>query len=317
MKVSVCMITYGHASYIGQAIEGVLSQETSHEIELIIADDTSPDATESIVNQFIVNNTSQIHIKYYRHATNVGAMENLLFAIKKCTGDFIAMCEGDDYWMDNSKIEQQVNFLAQNPQYSLSYTHSLFLNNSSGTLSDHPLRKPLTSKKANARQMLDSKFVEFATSVYPSQVLFNIIDCIKHELKNAIIADTRIFLEATLLGDFHYIDQPMSVYRILEDSASHSNKAEKFIKIKKDSLLCREQFAERNKLPESWLQLYLKGHNTSFINRAYFVKNNRDRVELMKEIKLGSLKNLLPLKPRIILKYVLIITGIHNLIKKK
>ncbi|MEP3042322.1 hypothetical protein, partial [Nonlabens ulvanivorans] len=94
-------------------------------------------------------------------------------------------------------------------------------------------------------------------------------------------------------------------------------KAEKFIKIKKDSLLCREQFAERNKLPESWLQLYLKGHNTSFINRAYFVKNNRYRVELMKEIKLGSLKNLLPLKPRIILKYVLIITGIHNLIKKK
>ncbi|EAS19986.1 putative glycosyl transferase [Flavobacteria bacterium BBFL7] len=313
MKVSVCMITYRHSLYIGQAIEGVLSQETNHELELIIADDASPDDTESIVNQLIVNNTSKIDIKYYRHATNVGAMENLLFAIKKCTGDFIAMCEGDDYWMDESKLEKQIDFLSNHPDYSLSYTHSLFLNNSTGSLTDHGPRYPDLNQEGNTKKLLSSKFVEFAASVFPAHTLKVIIESIKDELKDAIIGDTRIFLEASVLGDFHFIEQPMSVYRVLEDSASHSHKVDKFIRIKKDSLLCRKQFIQRNKLPRSWLQDYLKGHNTSIINRAFYVRNKKDSTELMRETQINNFNDLFQLSSKVVIKYLLIKTRIHQL----
>lgn len=116
--VSVCMITYNHEKYIAQAIEGVLMQQSDFEIELIIADDCSPDNTTEIVNNFIQNHKNGKWIKYIKHKKNLGLMPNFSWALKKCRGKYIALCEGDDYWTDYSKLEKQVNFLEKNPEFS-------------------------------------------------------------------------------------------------------------------------------------------------------------------------------------------------------
>jgi glycosyltransferase involved in cell wall biosynthesis len=117
--VSVDMITYNHEPYIKQAIEGVLMQETNFEYELIIADDCSPDNTPIIINDIIKNHPKGHRIKYFRHKENLGMQANGLFALQQCTGKYIALCEGDDYWTDLLKLQKQVDFLETNTKFSL------------------------------------------------------------------------------------------------------------------------------------------------------------------------------------------------------
>jgi glycosyltransferase involved in cell wall biosynthesis len=109
--VSVIMITYKHEQFIAKAIEGVLMQKCDFEVELIIADDCSPDKTEEKVFQIIKNHPKNSWIKYTKHKTNKGMISNFNWALNQCKGKYIAMCEGDDYWTDPLKLQKQVDFL--------------------------------------------------------------------------------------------------------------------------------------------------------------------------------------------------------------
>ncbi len=119
------MITYGHEKFIFEAIEGVLSQKCSHEIELIIADDNSPDKTKEIVEGIIKNHPNGSWIKYTRHEQNKGMMPNFIWALQQAKSEYIALCEGDDYWTDPLKLQKQVDFLVANQDYVMCY-HDAF-----------------------------------------------------------------------------------------------------------------------------------------------------------------------------------------------
>lgn len=119
MVVSVCMITYGHEEFIEQAINGVLMQECNFEIELIVANDCSPDKTDIIIQNIIKNHPKSSCIKYYKHEKNIGIVPNALFVFKKTTGKYIANCDGDDYWIDKHKLQKQVDFLESNLDYAI------------------------------------------------------------------------------------------------------------------------------------------------------------------------------------------------------
>lgn len=117
--VSVCMITYNQADYLSDAINGVLKQECNFDIELLISDDCSSDDTAELISQFINENSGVCLIKYIKHKKNKGATKNFFWTIKQAKGKYIAICEGDDYWTDPHKLEMQVRFLEDNPDYSL------------------------------------------------------------------------------------------------------------------------------------------------------------------------------------------------------
>ena len=120
--VSVIMITYGHEQFIKQAIEGVLMQQCDFEVELIIANDCSPDNTDSVVNQIIENHPNSNWIRYTRHTSNKGMTPNFVWALKQVNAKYIALCEGDDYWTDPLKLKKQVDFLEANSKYSMCFT---------------------------------------------------------------------------------------------------------------------------------------------------------------------------------------------------
>lgn len=120
IMLSVVMITYNHEEYIKEAIESVLMQECDYEVELIIADDKSPDNTESVVLDIIKNHKNGHWIKYTKHKTNKGMMPNFVWALEQCKGKCVALCEGDDYWIDPLKLQKQVEFLEENEGYSTS-----------------------------------------------------------------------------------------------------------------------------------------------------------------------------------------------------
>ncbi|UMB60334.1 glycosyltransferase [Lutibacter sp. A80] len=120
--VSVVMITYNHEKYIQKAIEGVLMQQCSFEVELIIVDDNSPDKTEEIVKKIIEEHPNSSCIKYTKHNENKGMMPNFIWALQQTKSKYIALCEGDDYWTDPLKLQKQVDFLEANMEYSLCFT---------------------------------------------------------------------------------------------------------------------------------------------------------------------------------------------------
>ena len=117
LKVSVCMITYGHEKFIEEAINGVLMQECDFDVELIIANDCSPDKTHEVIQNIIKTHPKASWIKYFRHEKNIGMLPNALFIFEQATGKYIANCEGDDYWIDNQKLQKQVGFLESNLDY--------------------------------------------------------------------------------------------------------------------------------------------------------------------------------------------------------
>jgi glycosyltransferase involved in cell wall biosynthesis len=121
------MITYGHDEFIEEAINGILSQETNFEIELIVADDCSPDNTQAVVQEVIRKNENGHWIKYTRHAKNKGVMGNFQWALGQCKGKYIAVCEGDDYWIDTKKLQKQVDYLERNPEQIFCYHRSKVL----------------------------------------------------------------------------------------------------------------------------------------------------------------------------------------------
>ena len=114
--VSICMITYNHANYIRQAIEGVMMQRTSFDIELIIGDDCSTDSTRDICLRF--QKTYPGKIRLNEKINNIGPIKNFIKTLGACTGKYVAICEGDDYWVDPLKLQKQVDFLESNNDYS-------------------------------------------------------------------------------------------------------------------------------------------------------------------------------------------------------
>jgi glycosyltransferase involved in cell wall biosynthesis len=115
-KVSVAMITYNHEKFIAQAIEGVLMQQTDFSIELVIGEDCSTDGTRRIVEHY--SHLRPDLVRPILHPRNVGIQKNGIATMKACRGNYIALCEGDDYWTAPGKLAKQAAFLEGHPECS-------------------------------------------------------------------------------------------------------------------------------------------------------------------------------------------------------
>lgn len=115
LMVSVCCITYNHEKYIAQALDGFLMQETNFEFEILIGEDSSSDNTKAIIQDYCSRYPGKI--KLISHTPNVGAIRNQIDILKRAKGKYIAMCDGDDFWTDSSKLQKQVDFLETNEDY--------------------------------------------------------------------------------------------------------------------------------------------------------------------------------------------------------
>jgi glycosyltransferase involved in cell wall biosynthesis len=119
--VSIFMLTYNQEQFIGQAIESVLRQKTNFDIQLVIGEDYSTDTTRKICEEFALNIGSRIKLLPCL-GQNIGLIANYMRTIAECDGTYIAICDGDDYWIDEYKLQKQVDYLEQHDDYSIVYT---------------------------------------------------------------------------------------------------------------------------------------------------------------------------------------------------
>ncbi len=123
MTVSVLMLSYNHEKYIREAMQSVLMQQADFPFEVVICDDSSTDRTDEIISEIRDQHPGNSVIKYFRHVKNIGMMQNLVFTLRQCTGKYIAVCEGDDYWTDPLKLQKQVDILEESPQHAMVITN--------------------------------------------------------------------------------------------------------------------------------------------------------------------------------------------------
>lgn len=216
MKVSVCMITYGHEKYISQAIEGVLMQECNFEIELVIFNDCSPDNTDEIIQSIIKKHERGSWIKYVKHNQNIGMMANFLLAVGACNGDYIALCEGDDYWIDPLKLQKQTSFLASNSQFSLCFHNTIIKNDNSEKI----MLTDLGKHEFDTKDVLRQWFIPTASIVFRNYSDFVFPDW----FVNCQSGDIPLLLLLSLRGDIKYIDEVMSVYRLHPGGVSNTHR---------------------------------------------------------------------------------------------
>ncbi|WP_083213457.1 glycosyltransferase [Mycobacterium malmoense] len=118
-KVSVVSIAYNHEEYIRDALDGFVAQEIDFSVEIVIADDASTDATATIIREYATR-FPQLFRPILR-SKNIGIHANLTEALSAARGEYLAICEGDDYWTDPMKLSKQVSFLDQHPETSLCF----------------------------------------------------------------------------------------------------------------------------------------------------------------------------------------------------
>ena len=141
IEASIIVISYNHGQWIKQCLSSILSQETNRKIEIVWYDDFSSDDT--------IENGEQVLKDCKHEIIRLHAMNNrmqrkipfLLDIIERCRGEFIFMTEGDDYWIDNKKIEFQIEALNQNPDINICFTPALIVKDGeekpSGLLAAH------------------------------------------------------------------------------------------------------------------------------------------------------------------------------------
>ena len=125
MLLSIGILTYNHSAFIRQCLDSVLEQKVSFDYEIVVGDDASTDGTQDILQEY--KNRYPDKFVLIINPTNKGIGINYQHVLKACKGNYIALCEGDDYWTDCYKLQKQVDFLNAHDKYGFVGTYNQLL----------------------------------------------------------------------------------------------------------------------------------------------------------------------------------------------
>ena len=213
--VSICCITFNQESYIRDALEGFVNQKTNFKYEVLIHDDSSTDKTADIIREYqekypeMIKPILQTENQYSKGLTNVSGTWNFPRAVKNGS-KYIAMCEGDDYWISADKLQKQVDYMESHPDCSLVF-HSAKVEVQGSAVTERMRRPYKKTQVVSPEEIIDKR------SGYPTASLMFKTEMVK-ELpdfyNNAPIADIPLQLLSANLGYAYYMDEPMCVYRL-------------------------------------------------------------------------------------------------------
>lgn len=121
-KVQVVCITYKHEKYLAEALESFVRQKTNFPFEVLVGNDCSPDGTQAVIDTYVQKYPHII--KDIKRERNMGPTRNLVDLCKRCTAPYIAFCEGDDYWIDECKLQKQYDYMESHPNVNFCFTRT-------------------------------------------------------------------------------------------------------------------------------------------------------------------------------------------------
>ncbi len=217
--LAIRCLTYNHEPYIRQCLEGFIIQKTSFPFIAIVHDDASTDKTAEIIEEYalkypdIVKPILEKENQYSKHDGSLGRILNN--AIPESV-KYIAMCEGDDYWIDPNKLQKQVDFLESNPEFGMVYgkVHTWLQE-------ENKFGKSFGKKAHTFEELVRYNTIPTLTVVLKYNLQQQYLDEIDPVTKNWKMGDYPMWLYISKVSKIGFIDEYLGTYRINTVSASH------------------------------------------------------------------------------------------------
>jgi len=299
IMVSVCMITYNHEKYIGQAIEGVLLQKCNFSVELIIGEDCSTDNTRKISEEYQRKNNI---IKLLPSEINLGIIPNFIRTLNSCSGKYIAICEGDDYWTDPLKLQKQVDYLERNPNVSFVATNYAIYDEKT-----NQTKKAATSKRIDFYTLLKRKNqIPTLTTCIRSEYIFDYIREINPVEKKWPVGDYPLWLYLSQKGKIGVIPEYTANYNKRQNSACHYTDIKKQYQFYLNVIDIARFYSNKYGTSTSIEKRIKRNKIDTLINYGYSLKNEKLMRKWVKYYFINQ--KMIPIKG--IIKYCMLLVGI-------
>ena len=271
--VSIRCITYNHESYIRDCLEGFVIQNTSFPFEAIVHDDASTDGTAAIIREYaekypdIIKPIYETENQYSKHD---GSLRRIMDEAISPSAKYIAICEGDDYWIDPLKLQKQADFLETHPDYGLVSSDFFAFRQKDGQCVNFS-QSPIMDGNCFLDIVTEKKRVQTLTVCIRKNIFFS-----REKLDPAkyFLGDQNFILTAALKSKIYCFPQKMGVYRILEESAVHSKKKNNYKMLDFSFKYYNTKIFYLNKLPhENYLRRKWIAKSNFVIFRYYLVNN--------------------------------------------
>ncbi|GEM_PF-5619491 len=216
-KLSVIVLAYNHEKYISQALDSILGQQTDFDFELLIGEDDSQDKTREICRKYAKKFPDIIRL-FENDRKNVIYVDgnatgrwNLINLLEKVRGQYLAMCEGDDYWNDDHKLQKMVDFMDRHDDYSVCFHRVQWLKN--GVLEEEPYLPPADKEFYTADDLfLNDNFIRTSSVLYRNVLKGDLPQWFTY----ISFGDICLHLMHSQFGKIAYMDEVMGVYRVHE-----------------------------------------------------------------------------------------------------
>lgn len=213
MKLSVFVVTYNQEQYIRQCLDSIVMQKANFDFEVIIGEDCSTDSTATICDEY-AEKYPFIHV--YHHPKNIGLLKNWEFVMNRCQGEYIALLEGDDYWIDRNKLQRQVDWLDAHSDYTLTFTRAE-IQYENGAEVGQEKDLPYLEEREYSIQEICADFKVLSSST----VIRNCLQPV-HYSDQLLYADTYTFIELCKRGKAYCFGVPTLKYRIHKKNLSYN-----------------------------------------------------------------------------------------------
>jgi glycosyltransferase involved in cell wall biosynthesis len=237
--VSICVQTYQNAGTIEKCIQGIITQDFDQAYEILLGEDASSDGTRDICKNLAKKYPDKIRLFLHDRENNItvdgrpSGRFNFLYNVFKARGEYIAICEGDDYWVDVSKLRKQVQMFSEEPETGLIHTDNidLDLRNGKKTILN---KGPVIEKGSEFRQLLIRNFITTVTVLIKRDLLLDAISYIYKLRGVEMVMDYSIWLYAASRSKIKHLPLVSAVYCLSGDTTSRPEKIkEQYAYIKK------------------------------------------------------------------------------------
>jgi len=292
--ISVGVMGYNQEKYVRQTMDCILAQQCSYPFEIVIGDDASSDNTRVILEEYQRKHPKMIRL--LPKAPNKGVLRNYADVIRACKGKYIAFCHCDDYWHDPLKLQKQVDFLEQNPDYGLIHTDAdFYLEKSNSTLySYHSKTHPNMPEGDVFEDLILGRFsIITPTALYSRAAMDKYVDFDEFERAGFLYEDLPTWLELSKHVKVKFLQDSTSTYRVIEDSHSHPRNGDRKLYLLEGHYNMKKHFIKKYNVPAEVVKKFEIQFNQLKFNLAYKWRKSKEAAqafEILKQEKLVTPK---------------------------
>jgi glycosyltransferase involved in cell wall biosynthesis len=291
--VSVAFMGYNHERFVSQALDSVLNQQCSFSFEIVVGEDCSKDRTRQIILQY--QQRFPNIIKVLPEAPNKKVLKNWRDVLKACSGKYIAVCHADDFWHDPLKLQKQITFMEQNPEYGFTHTNANYLLEKKGVTIENFNSVHQKEKIRDGfvfEELLASRFfITTVTACFRRSLIEEKVNFDEFIRAGFTYEDLATWLELSRHTKFKYLDDISATYRIMEDSVSRSKDPLKKFAFLHAHYRVKSFFIKKYHVRKELVEEFEKNYHQVKFNMAYNLKQREEAIESFEYLKGRRLVN--------------------------